>query len=64
MNIAKDNKRSYQWLYTAKWKNLEDKLSILSGALENLCQSGSILHTQGLNNGISDRHRGDITTNS
>jgi len=34
------------------------------GALENLCQSGSITHTQGLKDGISDRHRGDITTNT
>ncbi|NCD13487.1 MAG: ATP-binding protein, partial [Epsilonproteobacteria bacterium] len=32
------------------------------GALENLCQSGSISKTQGLNDGISDRHRGNITT--
>jgi|GEM_PF-2996232 len=34
------------------------------GALENLCQSGSITHTQGLKDGISDRHRGAITTNT
>jgi len=34
------------------------------GALENLCQSGSITHTQGLKDGISDRHRGDITTDT
>ena len=34
------------------------------GALENLCQSGSISNTKGLNDGISDRHRGNITTDS
>lgn len=34
------------------------------GALENLCQSGSISNTKGLNNGIADRHRGNITTYS
>ena len=34
------------------------------GALENLCQSGSITHTQGLKDGISDRHRGNITTDT
>ncbi|AFL68098.1 hypothetical protein [Sulfurospirillum barnesii] len=34
------------------------------GALEILCQSGSISKTQGLNDGISDRHRGNITTDS
>ena len=38
--------------------------SISSGALENLCQSGSISNTKGLNDGISDRHRGNITTDS
>ena len=34
------------------------------GALENLCQSGSISNTKGLNDGNTDRHRGDITTNT
>jgi len=34
------------------------------GALENLCQSGSISNTKGLKDGISDRYRGNITTNT
>ncbi|AFL68661.1 hypothetical protein [Sulfurospirillum barnesii] len=34
------------------------------GALEILCQSGSISNTQGLNDGISDRHRGNITAHT
>ena len=34
------------------------------GALEILCQSGSISNTKGLNDGISDRYRGNITTYS
>jgi len=48
---------------------LEDKdgklqISDILGALENLCQSGSISNTKGLNDGNTDRHRGDITTNT
>lgn len=35
----------------------------LYGALENLCQSGSISNTQGLRDGISDSYRNNITTN-
>ncbi len=34
------------------------------GALEILCQSGSISNTKGLNDGISDRYRDNITTYS
>lgn len=43
---------------------IQSAISIAVGALENLCQSGSISHIQGLKNGISDRHRGNITTNT
>lgn len=42
MNIAKDNKRSYQWLYTAKWKNSEDKLYILSVEVHQFAQLGEL----------------------
>ena len=54
----------------AAYKEVKDFLRALEtnpylgGALENLCQSGSISNTKGLNDGISDRHRGNITTDS
>lgn len=34
------------------------------GALENLCQSGSISNTQGLKDGNTDRHRDNITAHT
>ena len=43
---------------------LGDDLAVNAGALENLCQSGSISNTQGLKDGISDRYRDNITTYS
>ena len=41
-----------------------DYTILTKGALEILCQSGSISNTKGLNDGISDRYRGNITTYS
>ena len=34
------------------------------GAFKNLCQSGSILTTQGLNDGNTDRYKDNITTHT
>ena len=62
MNLPK----SYRNRLEESFSDVEKKIDLFLeqlGALENLCQSGSISHTQGLKNGISDRHRGNITTN-
>ena len=37
---------------------------MLKGALEILCQSGSISNTQGLKDGNTDRHRDNITAHT
>ena len=43
---------------------LQTILSSTPGALENLCQSGSISNTQGLKDGNTDRHRDNITAHT